>query len=147
MRIGFIGAARFDSAALDKFPWNLKAKYPNAVIVTGDGKGAEAHTYESAQMLGFKVKRPELTKLIDPDSAMLLQVGQIVAESDIIVLVAGGARPKLAKDIWNRINLHEKDKRGGLVKKNGKPVSHRTTPIQLFEIAPAIRKTKELVAA
>ena len=143
MRIAFIGSAQYDAAALATFLWKLREKHPTATIVTGDGKGAEQNVYEAAQMLGFHVERPELTKLLDPDLALDFQVGQVIIDADIIVLVASGKRPKLAKDIWNRINLHEKDNRGGTVKRNGQPVSHRTKPIQLVEIAAKQKKPQQ----
>lgn len=143
MRIAFIGSAQYDGAALDSFLWKLRDKYPNATIVTGDGKGAEKHVVESASMLGFTVERPPLTELLDPDSAMLFQIGEVIANADIIVLVASGGRPKIAKDIWHRLNIHERSPQNALVKRNGQYVSHRTTPIQLFEIAAREKKPQQ----
>lgn len=145
MRIAVVGGMYFDMKALDQFLWRLKEKYPDATIVTGEGKGAERHAFESAKLLGFKVIQHRVTDRQVQwfgDAALDCQVSTILAKADVILVVSNGGRSKIALDWWHRMNMHQRNDRRGLVKKNGKYVSRREpeNQIQLFEIAAATRQ-------
>lgn len=157
MRIAIIGGANYDTEALDKFLWALRDKYPDAEIVTGQGKGAEKHAYESAKLLGFAATQLEVTAQEQEwfgSEALNCQVASILSDADIIVTVGNGSRPTLATNWWHRMNMHERDQRQALVKKKGKYVSHRSpeSRITLHHIEappkkPRPARKKELIAA
>lgn len=147
MRIAIVGGQYFDTNELDRFLFNLAEKYPDAVIVTGEGRGAEKHTAESAKLLGFRVEQHTVTdqhRKWFGDAALDCQVNTILLDAEIIVLISNGGRCKIALDWWHRMNMHQRDNRGGLVKKKGKYVSLRAESrrIKLFQIATATRGKK-----
>ena len=121
---------KFDNVALDRFLWNLRKKYPEAIIVTGNGRGAEVHAADSAAALGLTVERPKLQQEWYGDAAMDCQVSDVLTGADVIIIVGTGGRTTIALNWLHRMNMHQRDARGKLVKKDGKYVSLRTTPIQ-----------------
>lgn len=159
-RIAIVGGSNFDSTALDRFLWQLREKYPNVTIVTGDGRGAERHAADSATVLGFPVERPPLRPEWYGKEAMMVQVGMVIGgdielyrdpsgkiqhrcvghgRADILLIVGEGARVKRAFDILHTVNMHERDQRGSVVKRNGEYVSHRvhSDPLVWHHIAVA----------
>lgn len=149
MRIAIVGGMIFNSKALDDFLWKLKEKHPQATIVTGQGKGAERHAAESAKLLGFNTIVHEVTDQQEEwfgAAALDCQVSEILYGADVILVVSNGGRCKLALEWWHRMNMHQRNVRGGLVKtKQGKYVSRREpgSEIQLFQIATAKREAKK----
>jgi hypothetical protein len=107
MRIAFIGGISFDSTTVDTFLWNLKEKYPNAIIATSDTRGSEKHAAESATALGFTVDT-----IPSPDAEMYGEGTQRVhvetilnsPRCDVIVTMGSptGGRAKAALEIWKR---------------------------------------------
>lgn len=123
VKIGVVGGMNFDNVVLDTFLWNLKEKYPDATIVTGQGKGAEKHAAESASALGFKIIVLEVTTqetIWFGAEALLLQVEGIVFDADVTLCVGSGGRVKLAWEIHHRLDMTQRDARGHIPKKNPK---------------------------
>lgn len=147
MRVAFVGGAKFDTTALDTFLWKLREKHPGATIVTGNGRGAERHVHDSATALGFKLERPELHPEWFGTAAMDCQVADILTGTDIIVMVGTGGRVKIAWEWIHRMNMHQRDVRGGLVKNSGHYVSLRTpgTELKFFHVAEP--KTRQVAKA
>lgn len=151
MRVAIVGGLYFDTQALDGFLFKLREKYPDATIVTGQGRGAEKHAAESAELLGFNVIVHEVTEQHEEwfgAEALNCQVSDICYGADIILCVSGGGRPKLAEEWWHRMNMHARNDRRGLIQKKGEYVSRREPEnrIQLFKIAAATRETTRLAA-
>lgn len=145
-RIAFVGGDSYEPIAIDKFLWNLQEKYPRATIVVGSGSRSERHVAEAARSLRFNVETPAVhPEWFQGDTAAALrwQINDVLLDAPIIVIVGSGGRPELATEWWHRFNMHERDNRGGLVKRNGQYVSHRTTPIQLHCIAKKQKAQKQ----
>lgn len=128
MRIALIGGSKFKPNDVDKFLLKLNEKQADAIIITGEARGAEKHAAESARMLGFKVETLPLYEERFGKEAGLCQVNDIYMAAEIIVTMGSltGGRVKRVIEIWHRLNMHKRDARGSLLKdKDGRYVSRR----------------------
>jgi len=97
--LGVIGGAKFDEASLHNW---LRSLPRDTVLVTGNGRGAEAKTRELAGELGLRVDVPELKKDMYGTKAMDCQVEAIMCACGPYVLVGRGGRVTKARDWLKR---------------------------------------------
>lgn len=112
LRVAFVGGANFESAPTEDFLVSLQTKYPDCTIVTGNGRGAEAHVREYASHLGMRLEVPELRPDWYGKAALDCQINDICLDYDALVIVGSpaGGRPKVALDIHKRIRWHVDNK-------------------------------------
>lgn len=105
MRIAFVGGQDYKDDALEAFMYALHAKYPDAVIVTGDGRGSEKQVRRLLEAIGHTIIIPPLRPDLYNDP-LSIQVADILLDVDVIVLVGNpdASRNKLATAIWKRID-------------------------------------------
>lgn len=121
MRIAFVGSQQFNEEALEDFFDKLQDKYPDAVIVTGDGMGAEKAVAWNCARTGLQLCIPEKQRELFGAGAGDVQVSAICKGgwtfgdegdpplADVLVIVGDpkGARPALALQWWKRVWSHE----------------------------------------
>jgi hypothetical protein len=107
-RIAVVGGQKFDEAQAERWLQSLRVKYPNATVVTGSARGAEAFIRERAVKLGFTVAIPEVPEGYPSE----WQVTDIVVLADVIVTVGSekASRAALAIGIHKRVDA---GRRGG----------------------------------
>ena len=132
MRIAFIGGTEYNEVELEDFLYKLHAKYPDATIVTGAGRGAEKQVKTLLDAIGQTVEVPPLHnwakspgdlqiaeilggqfKLLRSEDGKTKQV-YVTAPADYIVIVGRieAARASIAHAIWKRCDAwREPDKR------------------------------------
>jgi len=123
MRIAFLGGTSYDAGALEDFLLALHQKYPDATIVTGNGRGAEAKVKVQMEAWGHDVIVPTLDNAYSFSDPLACQVNDILLNADIIVTVGSrsAGRAKLAWDIHAR-QTYKKNPQGGILKTRGQPV-------------------------
>jgi hypothetical protein len=104
--IAWVGGTPGNYIELDvtKFLRLVLAKYPDTEHVVGSDKGAEAQVCEYLALVGAKFTQPPI--YVELPEAKLLQVCNIIAEADAVVLMGtkGGQRVKLALEILKRVD-------------------------------------------
>ena len=106
MNVAIIGGARFDHTKLEQFMVALAKKHPEAVIFTGNGRGAENEVVNLAKAIGLKGVRPPLHPEWFGDEALMCQINSILTNSGWtapVILVGTGARVTRAKEIIHRV--------------------------------------------
>ena len=107
-KVAIVGGTpgHYVEVALTGFLQKLREKHPHVTIVTGSAKGAEAQVREWCELVGMKLEVPPVkTEFLGKDAG-LLQVCDVLADADAIVIVGtkGGQRAKLATDIHKRVD-------------------------------------------
>lgn len=97
-RVAFVGGNTVDEDALNSHLIALRRKYPDAIVVTGSGRGAEKTVADLAAFHGFTVEIPELAE----NDKREWQVNDILMGADVIVVVGGGHRVAIAEQIHKR---------------------------------------------
>jgi hypothetical protein len=88
---------RFDDATVNDALRQVALKYPHAVIVTGDGRGAEKHVAEFAELIGLEVMRANTYGDYFGKDALVCQVDTILVTTGPIILIGSGERVKRAE--------------------------------------------------
>jgi len=113
---------------LERFLHRLRKHHPDAIILTGDGRGVEAQVVCDATGLGCEVEQPALHPEWFGRQALACQINDIVNGCDVLVIVGArtASRARLAVDIFNRMEMMQRNIRGGLaLDKRGRPISRR----------------------
>lgn len=111
LHIAIVGGARFDPVKLETFIFKLAEKHPNALIVTGNGRGSEQEVASRARAIGLTVSQPEVHPEWYGAEALMCQINDILIEAGseaVVVLVGTGARPTRAREIVERIDKYMK---------------------------------------
>ena len=129
-RIAIVGGTDFVAEELEDFLYTLNNKYPDATIVTGNGRGAEKEAQRLLEALGMTVEVPRLhTEFKHKETSFSPtdhQVGTIIEgdfliyqdengktqhrfispRADIIVIVGNpdSSRAMKAASIWKRMD-------------------------------------------
>lgn len=103
-RVAVIGGMNFPLDATNDALRKVASKYPDAVFVTGNGRGAEAHVKEFVGLLGMAVEVPPLHEEWYGKLASDCQVDDILMQTGPIMLVGSGGRVKRAEDWIKRVD-------------------------------------------
>jgi predicted TIM-barrel enzyme len=126
---------------LETFIFKLAEKHPNAIIVTGNGRGSEQDAASWARAIGFTVIQPELHPELFGKEALMCQINEILIQAGsraVVVLVGTGARPTRAREIVERVDkcyLDESKRR----------LIHEVAKMPTKEREPAPRKARKPV--
>jgi hypothetical protein len=165
VRIAIVGGTDFVPEELEDFLYALNNKYPDAIIVTGNGQGAEKETQRLLEALGMTVEIPRLhTEFKHKETSFSPtdhQVGTIIEgdfliyqdengktqhrfishRADVIVIVGNpdSSRPRKAINIWKRMDSWRD-------KKNQRPL-HRVAAPPVKKKAKVYKTTKKYTKA
>lgn len=143
MRVAVVGGTSYVEAELEEFLYALHSKYPESVVVTGSGRGAEAATKTLLDAIGHTVEVPVEHPEWYGKASGDCQVNDVLVGATVIVAVGSttGGRVKIAADIHKRLNTHREPENKVKLVSVAAPVKEKAAPKRKAS------KKKELLAA